>query len=259
MTAASQFAIEFASVSYTTDGRMLLSGINLQIRRGETLVLLGRSGAGKTTALKLINALLIPTSGEVRVDGRTTTSWNHIDLRRSIGYAIQDVGLLPHLTLARNIALVPRLQQWPTDKIRSRTEELMALVGLPPAEFRDRYPHQLSGGQRQRVGLARALAADPPLLLMDEPFGALDPLTRAEMQREFRTLQQSLHKTVVFVTHDVREALLLGNRIALMDKGTLAGLYSPAEFVRSADPLASAYVAALREGDRQLNEYEKAG
>lgn len=253
----SQVVVEFAGVCYKANGRARLSGVGLQIQRGETLVLLGRSGAGKTTALKLINALLLPTAGEVFVEGQSTTSWEPIMLRRRIGYAIQDVGLLPHMTVASNIGLVPRLKQWPAEKIRARIDELMGLVGLAPSEFRDRYPHQLSGGQRQRVGLARALAADPPILLMDEPFGALDPLTRAEIQQEFKKLQRGLNKTVVFVTHDVREALLLATRIALLDDGRLLGLYSPPDFLRAPDAVASAYARVLRQGDRELQDYER--
>jgi osmoprotectant transport system ATP-binding protein len=256
MPETSQIAIEFDSVRYETNGRALLAGFNLRVRRSETIVFLGRSGAGKTTALKLINALLTPTAGEVRVEDRPTTSWNPIQLRRRIGYAIQDVGLLPHMNVARNIALVPRLEKWKSDRIATRVDELMLLVGLPAREFHNRYPHQLSGGQRQRVGLARALAADPPILLMDEPFGALDPLTRAEMQQEFRDLQRRLHKTVVFVTHDVREALMLADRIALLEDGRLLGLYSPSEFVHSRDPIASAYVDVLRQDDLGIEPCE---
>ncbi len=253
-----QITIQFRSVRYEAAHRVLLSGIDLEILRGETLVLLGRSGAGKTTALKLINALLLPSAGEVRVDGIPTSSWDPIHLRRGIGYAIQDVGLLPHMTVAKNIALVPRLNDWPQEKIRTRIDELMDLVGLPPHKFRGRYPHQLSGGQRQRVGLGRALAADPPILLMDEPFGALDPLTRAEIQREFKHMQQRLAKTVVFVTHDVREALMLASRIALMDDGRLLGLFSPVDFLRSPDPVAAGYAATLWQAVSP-SDAEKAG
>ncbi len=246
--------IEFRRVSYRLDGgRELLSGLELEIRRGETLVLLGRSGSGKTTSLKLINRLLVPSAGEVRVEGRATTVWDAIALRRHIGYVIQDVGLFPHFTIGRNVGLVPRLEGWPPARIGARVEELLQLVGLEPARFVSRYPRELSGGQRQRVGVARALASDPPLLLMDEPFGALDPLTRAEIQQEFLALQRRLRKTVVFVTHDMREALLLGTRIALMESGKLVGVYSPEEFLGSIDPLVTAYVAAFRNADAGLN------
>ncbi len=207
-------------------------------------MLLGRSGCGKTTTLRLINHLLVPTQGEVRVNGRSTIDWNAIQLRRQIGYVIQEVGLFPHFTVAQNIAVVPSLQKWETDRIESRVIELLELVGLEPQRFKHRYPHQLSGGQRQRVGVARALAADPPLLLMDEPFGALDPITRVELQREFARLQQQLGKTIVFVTHDIHEAFKLGTRIGLMQAGQLVELGTPEEFARSTHPEARAFMSA---------------
>lgn len=240
--------IEFRDVGYDLpDGRSLLSGLNLRVERGETLVLLGRSGSGKTTTVKLINRLLTPTTGTVFVNGATTADGDVIALRRSIGYVIQEVGLFPHYTVERNIALVPRLEQWPAQRIHGRVTELMKMVGLEP-DLGLRYPHQLSGGQRQRVGVARALAADPAILLMDEPFGALDPITRDELQNEYQSLQQRLNKTVVFVTHDLREALRLGSRIALMEAGGLVTVLSPKEFLRSEDGLAAAYVKAFGEG-----------
>lgn len=245
--APSSSAIEFRDVSYHVAGTQVLSGFNLQVQSGETLVLLGRSGSGKTTSLKLVNRLLSPTSGEVRVKGVSNADGDVIRLRRSIGYVIQDVGLLPHFTVERNIGLVPKIEGWPEDRIRARVQELLQTVGLA-ADTASRYPHQLSGGQRQRVGVARALAADPEILLMDEPFGALDPLTRDEVQREFLLLQQRLHKTVVFVTHDLREAVRLGTRIALMEAGRLVTVLSPSEFLRSTDALAAAYVRAFGEG-----------
>jgi len=240
--------IDFRDVAYTLpNGRPLLHDLNLQVQPGETLILLGRSGSGKTTTLKLVNRLLNPSAGEIRVNGALTAVSDVIRLRRGIGYVIQDVGLFPHLKVERNIGLVPRIEGWPSERIRSRIEELLRLVGLDP-QIASRYPHQLSGGQRQRVGVARALAVDPPILLMDEPFGALDALTRDQLQREFLSLQQRLQKTVVFVTHDLREALRLGSRIALMEAGCLVTVLSPLEFLQSADPLAAAYVKAFGGG-----------
>jgi ABC-type proline/glycine betaine transport systems, ATPase components len=224
--------------------RRRCSLVSLQVARGETLVLLGRSGSGKTTTLKLVNRLASPSSGEVRVNGKSVAEVDVIRLRRGIGYVIQDVGLFPHFTVERNIGLVPKIEGWPAGKIRTRAQELLQLVGLAP-EIATRYPHQLSGGQRQRVGVARALAADPEILLMDEPFGALDPLTRDELQRELLLLQQRLLKTVVFVTHDLREALRLGSRIALMEAGNLVTVLTPQEFVKSSDRWAAAYVRAF--------------
>jgi osmoprotectant transport system ATP-binding protein len=238
-------AIQFIDVSFRLpNGRELLSDLNLEIPRGETFVLLGRSGSGKTTSLKLINRLLAASGGEVRVQNRPVNEWDVIRLRRSIGYVIQDVGLFPHFTVERNIGIVPRIENWPSERVRVRVKELLRLVGLD-ASIAQRYPRELSGGQRQRVGVARALAADPEILLMDEPFGALDPITRAELQREFLALQKRLHKTVVFVTHDLREALLLGTRIALMEAGWLASVHTPEEFVQSRDPLIRAYLDAF--------------
>ncbi len=225
-----------------------MSDVNLSVSQGEMLMLLGPSGSGKTTSLKLINLLLIPSEGIVRVDGRPVQDWDVIRLRRHIGYAIQDVGLFPHYTVRENIALIPKLERWEPKKIDARVEAVLQMVGLPPAEYSHRYPDQLSGGQRQRVGLARALAADPPILLMDEPFGALDPITRLELQKEFKQLQQKLNKTVVFVTHDVGEALTLGDRIALMDAGKLRGIFAPHDFLISEDQFVQPYVNAFRAG-----------
>jgi osmoprotectant transport system ATP-binding protein len=240
--------IEFRDVAYTLpNGTKLLSGFNLQVQRGETLVLLGRSGSGKTTSLKLINRLLTPSGGEIRVNGAPVADADVIRLRRGIGYVIQDAGLFPHYTVERNIGIVPRIEGWSAERIRDRVKELLQLVGLD-AQLGARYPHQLSGGQRQRVGVARALAADPAILLMDEPFGALDALTRDQLQREFLSLQQRLDKTVVFVTHDLREALRLGSRIALLEDGKLVTVVSPEEFLRSEEPLAAAYVKAFVDG-----------
>jgi osmoprotectant transport system ATP-binding protein len=240
-------AIEFRHASYRLPGgQTLLSDLNLSVPKGETVALLGRSGAGKSTALKLINRLLEPTGGEVRVNGRSTLHWDPIRLRRQIGYIIQDVGLFPHYTVEQNVSLLPSLEGWTDERIRTRVAHLLKLVGLNSEDYSRRYPHELSGGQRQRVGIARALAADPPILLMDEPFGALDPLTRAEVQCEFQKVQQNLTKTIVIVTHHVGEALLLGTRIAVLDAGKLAGVYSPKEFFNATEPVAAAYVENLR-------------
>jgi osmoprotectant transport system ATP-binding protein len=254
MNDAAAITIEFNSVEFQVDGKILLSGLSFSVRQGETLTLLGRSGSGKTTCLKMINRLLAPTQGEVRVDGTLVEQWDPIKLRRSIGYAIQEVGLFPHYTVRQNVALVPKLERWEHPRIEARVEEVLALVGLPSAQFAERYPHQLSGGQRQRVGLARSLAADPHILLMDEPFGSLDPITRAELQMEFRRLQQKLRKTIVFVTHDVGEALLLGNRIGLMENGNLRGIYGPNEFLHATDASVRVYVDVFRAGQQMFRE-----
>jgi osmoprotectant transport system ATP-binding protein len=241
----SETIVEFRDVSYhLPDGRPVLSNLNLEVTRGEILVLLGRSGSGKTSALKLANRLLELSHGELRVEGRPAREWDLIKLRRHIGYAIQEIGLFPHYNVKRNIGLVPEIENWPKERINSRVEELLKLVGLDP-QISLRFPHQLSGGQRQRVGVARALAADPPILLMDEPFGALDPLTRSDLQREFLSLQQMLQKTVLFVTHDLHEALLLATRIALLDEGRLVAIETPEDFLKSSEPLVSRYVQAF--------------
>lgn len=239
-------AIEFANVAYRhAGGTPVLDGFSLRIRHGETLALVGRSGTGKTTILKLINRLLLPQAGTVRVEGRATTEWNPIALRRRIGYVLQEVGLFPHLTIARNVGVVPRLEGWPERRVSERVDELLKLVGLEPGSFRDRYPRQLSGGQRQRVGVARALAADPPVLLMDEPFGALDPLTRAELHREFHRIQAQVRKTIVCVTHDMGEAFALGTRLGVLAAGRLAALAPPAEIKHSTDPEVQIFLDAL--------------
>ena len=238
--------VEFHNVRYLLpSGQELLHGLNLTVEAGESLMLLGRSGSGKTTTLKLINRLLEPASGEVRVAGRSTTEWDPIRLRRSLGYVIQEAGLFPHFTVERNVGLVPVLEGWDPERVRLRTHEMLTLVGLDPGEFAGRFPHQLSGGQRQRAGVARALAADPPVLLMDEPFGALDPITRVEIQREFQALQQRLQKTVIFVTHDIREAFLLGSRIAMLDQGVLVAHGTAAEIRGSADPTVRLFLDCL--------------
>ena len=238
--------VQFHKISYQLAGREILSDLNLQISQGETLVLLGRSGCGKTTTLKLVNRLLEPTSGEIRVEDKATESWDPIRLRRRIGYVIQEVGLFPHFTVGQNIALVPSLEKWSQETTYRRVREMLTLVGLDPEEFTHRYPSELSGGQRQRVGVARALAVNPPLLLMDEPFGALDPLTRSEIQQEFRELRNTLGKTILFVTHDIGEALELGHRIGLMVEGRLTVTLTPEELLTSTDPGVHAFVKPLR-------------
>lgn len=226
------------------NGKTLVDGVSFSVGAGETLVLLGRSGAGKTTTLKLVNRLVEPTGGTVRIDGKPATAVAAPQLRRRIGYVIQEIGLFPHFTVAANVGLLPRLERWPVDRIEQRVRELLVLVGLDPDSFAARFPHQLSGGQRQRVGVARALASDPPLLLLDEPFGALDPITRLELRREFRALEDRLGKAIVFVTHDVREGLLLGTRLGLLDSGRLAFLGTPDEFRASPLPVVRRFMEA---------------
>jgi osmoprotectant transport system ATP-binding protein len=245
-------AIQFSNVSlHASGGRALVEDLTFQVGRGETLVLLGRSGSGKTTTLKLINCLLEPTSGQIVVEDKPTTEWDPIRLRRHIGYVIQETGLFPHFTVEGNVALVPRLQGWPEERTQARVRELLAVVGLDPEQYARRYPRELSGGQRQRVGVARALAADPPIVLMDEPFGALDPITRAELQREFADLARRLGKTIVFVTHDIREAFLLASRIGLFKDGRLVEMSTVEDFRRSDDPEARAFIDSLGEKTEQ--------
>jgi osmoprotectant transport system ATP-binding protein len=241
--------VELRNVGYCLDQRQIVSGVSFTVAPGETLILLGRSGAGKTTTLKLINRLLEASSGEIFIEGRSQLEWDPIRLRRRIGYVIQEVGLFPHWTVERNVALVPRLESWPESRVRQRVREMLQLVGLDVAKFAARKPSELSGGQRQRVGVARALAADPPILLMDEPFGALDPVTRAELQREFCELAARLEKAIIFVTHDLREALLIGTHIGLFAEGRLCGIYKPDEFLHSTDAEARAFVDSLSSGE----------
>jgi osmoprotectant transport system ATP-binding protein len=228
--------ISFERVSFRRGERTVLRDVTFTVRAGETVVLVGRSGAGKSTVLKLINRMLEPQRGRVVVAGRDTLAWDSTALRRQTGYVLQEVGLFPHMSVRRNVAVVPHLSGWTAERIAARTHELLVLVGLPPQDFADRWPDQLSGGQRQRVGVARALAADPPVVLMDEPFGALDAVTRAELHREFRRIQGEVRKTVVMVTHDMREAFALADRIGVLDEGALVACEPPAALRQSTVP-----------------------
>jgi osmoprotectant transport system ATP-binding protein len=231
-------------------GHLAVDDLSLEVAVGELCVLVGPSGCGKTTTMRMINRLIEPTSGRIYVGDDDVLQLDPVQLRRRIGYVIQQIGLFPHMTIADNVATVPRLLGWKGDRIRARVDELLDLVGLPPGSFRDRYPHQLSGGQRQRVGVARALGADPDVLLMDEPFGAIDPITRERLQDEFLRLQAEVRKTIVFVTHDVEEAVKLGDRIAILrDGGVLAQHDTPAEILGAP---ASEFVADFVGADRAL-------
>jgi osmoprotectant transport system ATP-binding protein len=248
--------VRFDRVEFRHDGRPgratpsgspppVLKDVTLSLNRGETVALVGRSGAGKSTLLRLVNRMLTPSAGRVTVDGRDTLEWDAIRLRRQVGYVIQDVGLFPHMTIAENVAVVPRLEGWPEARVAERTRELLDMVGLPAADFAARRPHQLSGGQRQRVGVARALAIDPPILLMDEPFGALDPVTRAEVRDEFTRLKKRLRTTVLVVTHDIAEAFALADRVGVLDAGELIALDTPPQVAASTDRRVRALIDAL--------------
>ena len=230
-------SVEFRDVSFTrAGGHRVLERFDLSVDAGEVFALVGRSGAGKTTLLKLVNRLLVPDAGVVVVEGRDTREWEPIRLRRRVGYVLQDVGLFPHMTVAGNIGVVPRLEGWAPDRTAARVGELLDLIGLDRQSFGARWPDELSGGQRQRIGVARALAVDPPILLMDEPFGALDPITRTELHGEFRRIQDRLRKTVLIVTHDMREAWALADRIGVLDAGRLIACDSPESLGKSTDP-----------------------
>lgn len=234
--------LEIRNVSFAIGGRPILRDVSVSVAEGETIVLLGRSGSGKTTLLKAANGLVRPDSGEVLFQGRSSAELDPIQFRRRVGYVIQDGGLFPHWTVAANVGLVPSLLDWPAERIAARVDELLTLVGLPPGQFRGRYPRQLSGGQKQRVGIARALASDPPLLLLDEPFGALDPITRHDLQQQFLELRRTLRKAAVFVTHDVREALALATRIVLLKDGAIEVVATPNEFLAASGDEARAFV-----------------
>jgi osmoprotectant transport system ATP-binding protein len=239
-------AIEFRDVSFARPGRpRTLDHFSLSVSPGDVLALVGRSGAGKTTLLKLVNRLLSPDAGAILVEGRDTREWEPIRLRRRVGCVMQDVGLFPHMSVADNVAVVPRLEGWTPDRVERRTRELLELVGLPPQQFATRWPDELSGGQRQRVGVARALGADPPVLLMDEPFGALDPLTRAELHAEFHRIQLRVRKTIIIVTHDMGEAFALGDRVGVLDEGRLIACDRPHIVAASREPLVRQLLDAL--------------
>jgi osmoprotectant transport system ATP-binding protein len=242
--------LEFRNVSktYEGSGEPAIQDLSFEVPAGDICVLVGPSGCGKTTAMRLVNRMIEMTSGDILLDGVSVRARRPADLRREIGYAIQQIGLFPHQTIADNIATVPRVLGWPRERIRARVDELIDLIGLDPAETRDRYPAQLSGGQRQRVGVARALAADPPLMLMDEPFGAIDPINRERLQNELLRLQERIRKTIVFVTHDIDEAIKMGDRIAILKKGGVLAQYAtPAELLMApADDFVEDFVGADR-------------
>ena len=244
--------IEFRDVSktYPGSGTSVVNNLSFEILEGEICVLVGPSGCGKTTTMRMVNRLIEPTEGEILIDGEPNTQMSGTRLRRKIGYAIQQIGLFPHRTIAENIATVPSLLGWDKQRITERVDELLELVGLDPDDYRDRYPAELSGGQQQRVGVARAMAADPPIMLMDEPFGAVDPITRESLQDEFLNIQNNIKKTIVFVTHDIDEAIKMGDRIAILKQGGFLAQYDTPENILS-NP-ASEFVASFVGNDRIL-------
>ena len=244
--------IEFRDVSKTYPGseRPVVDSLSFEVPEGEVCVLVGPSGCGKTTSMRMVNRLIEPSEGQILIDGEPNTSMSGTQLRRKIGYAIQQIGLFPHRTIAENIGTVPGLVGWERDRIRSRTEELLELVGLDPGAYRDRYPAELSGGQQQRVGVARAMAADPPIMLMDEPFGAVDPITRERLQNEFLRIQDNIKKTIVFVTHDIDEAIKMGDKIAILKEGGILAQYDTPERILSVP--GSEFVSSFVGGDRVL-------
>jgi osmoprotectant transport system ATP-binding protein len=246
--------VEFRDVRYATGGQSILNGIGFRVSEGETLVLLGRSGSGKTTLLKTVNRLVEPTGGDVLFRGVRVSTLDPIALRRKIGYVIQEGGLLPHLTVEANVSLVPRLERWSESDSRKRVHDLLDSVGLPAGVYASRYPRQLSGGERQRVGIARALAVRPALLLMDEPFAALDPVTRYDLQRQFLALRNQLRQTSIFVTHDIREALMIASQIVLLRGGSVEEIAAPDAFQRSRNPEALAFLATLRGTDAESTD-----
>jgi osmoprotectant transport system ATP-binding protein len=250
-------AIEFRNLSFkAAQGRLLLDEVSLALEEGTVTAILGRSGSGKTTLLRTVNRMIEATSGDLLINGRSARDAELIALRRGMGYVIQETGLFPHFTVERNVGVVLEIEGRPREERTRRPRELLDAVGLDPTVFAHRYPHQLSGGQRQRVGLARALAGDPAILLMDEPFGALDPLTRAEMQDMLHGLLANLRKTVLLVTHDLDEALYLGDRIVLLSEGRVIASLTPDEFMRSAQPEIVAYVRAFHRGERNAEAQE---
>ena len=243
---AASIALRDVRVSRGAAG-VVLDGLTMEIGAGETVALVGRSGAGKSTILKAINGLIVPDAGTVTVEGRSTRDWNPFELRRRIGYVLQEIGLFPHMSVEENVAIVPRLLGWDPRRVAERCDEMLRLVGLAPETYARRPALELSGGQRQRVGVARALAADPPILLMDEPFGALDPVTRAELHHEFRSIQAALAKTVVIVTHDMAEAFALAGRVGVLDGGRIVSIDEPQALARSSDPRVRPLLAPLLE------------